>query len=296
MKWVSHNQLVSPLDSTTTHSDPGPFSMVVQGYPRYQDGVGALPILDYIKLVVVADFIADSLRPDALPVLSVQVIGHADTDFQRGHVFEQDISVRRAENVQQELRERVDRACWHFNPLSNNGKDPFHPSPDLIQWTVRGVGASEPDADNVRRHKTPANMTEEDRKRNRRVEIILEPGPTPVPRPPDQAISNYIQCILDHTCPTPTPPPPPPPPQPPIPRRLPPHEDHDAWRDFVKKIKDALDFVDVDTILDTIPNLVQPPDPNWRDDFMKEWNKQEEERRQRQDEPPRRGIDPWKDD
>jgi len=52
----------------------------------------------------------------------------------------------------------------------------------MIDWKVlRGVGATQPDPENVRLRRTLENMTEEDRKRNRRVEIVLEPGDYPTP-------------------------------------------------------------------------------------------------------------------
>jgi hypothetical protein len=296
MKWVSHSQILAPLTATTTHADPGPFGVVVRGFPPHQDAVGSLPLREHKKLVVAADFIADSLRPASLPVLSARFIGHADTDTPWNPEFEHDISVRRARNVQRELRELVSRACPPRNPQSIL-TDPFHPPPHLIDWgNPWGVGAHEPDAENARRHKTPANMTEDDRRRNRRVEVILEPAAAPVPTPSAEQVASYIWCVFEHNCPRPYLPPPPPPGHPRTLPKFPDRKNRDKWREFVKAVKDALDFLDVKTVMDAIQNVAKPPDPDWRDDFLKEWYKLEEQRRRRQDHPPRRGTDPIKND
>jgi hypothetical protein len=60
----------------------------------------------------------------------------------------------------------------------------------------------------------------------------------------------------------------------------------------VKALNETLGFLDADTILGTIKDNIPPGDPNWTDDFLKEWQKLEDERRLRNDVPPRRGVDP----
>src|SRR5271169_2368400 len=175
MKLLGQNQIILNLDAHATHSVPGPFRMIISGFSRYRSTVNTLLILEGIRLVVTADFIAESFRPGSLPILSVKIIGHADFDAQRGRAFEQSISVSRAKDVERELRERVNRLTWEFNPtvtpLRQTG-----PLSNTIDFQSTGVGATQPAPENVKRKLTPANMTEEDRKLNRRVEIILEPG------------------------------------------------------------------------------------------------------------------------
>ncbi|MEJ7609279.1 MAG: hypothetical protein WKF37_24160 [Bryobacteraceae bacterium] len=178
MKWSGGNQSLVDLDSTTTHSDPGPLYTFVAGFPRYVDRADSLPLLEQIKLRLLTDFIVSSFDPGSLPVTGIHIIGHADSDAQRGKAFEQQISEARARNVQAYLKREVDRNARInlFQML------PGTPTTASIDWrTPKGVGASEPDPENLRWKKTPGKMTEEDRKRNRRVEFILEPGSAPIP-------------------------------------------------------------------------------------------------------------------
>ena len=156
--------------------------MVVGGFSRYRETVDSLPILEKIRLVVAAEFIAESFRPVALPILGVKIVGHADSDAQRGKAFEQAISQSRARDVERELKQRVSRLTFVFNPfiiprLSSG------PTAQMIDWRAFGVGATEPALANVRRGRSAANMNEADRKLNRRVEIFLEPADSPMPAP-----------------------------------------------------------------------------------------------------------------
>jgi hypothetical protein len=294
MKWTSPNQTVFDLDLSATHSSPGPFRMIIEGFSRYQSTVQSLPILQRIRLVVTADFIAESFRPGALPILGVKMVGHADADAQRGRSFEQSISETRARDIERELKARVTGLTWEFNPTTNPLRK-SRPIPDIIDWKSSGVGATQPAPENVRRHRTSANMTEADRMLNRRVEIVLEPGVTPVPTPPSAEVAKLIEDILRGRRVIPLPPPPPPG-KPQIPWVLPRREDRKTFLDMVKALNETLGFLDADTILGTIKDNIPPGDPNWTDDFMQEWRKLEEERRQRHDAPPRRGIDPLKEE
>ncbi len=289
MKLSGPNQTIFELDSTATHSMPGPFRMIVRGFSRYHSTVQSLAILEKIRLVVTADFIAESFRPGNLPIAGVKLIGHADFDAQRGRVFEHDISVTRAEDVERELKARVDRLTWEFSPtVIPMQKMAFS---NTIDWQSTGVGATQPAAENVKRHRTPGNMTEGDRKLNRRVEIFLEPGTTPVRTPPSPEAIKVIEDILRGRRVIPFPPPPPPG-KPEIPWILPKRGDRKTFLDMVKALNETLGFLDVDTILGTLKDRIPPNDPNWTDDFHKEWQKLEDERRQRNDVPPRRGVDP----
>jgi len=149
-----------------------------------------------------------------------------------------------------------------------------------------------PDAENVKRHKTPANMNEEDRKLNRRVEIFLEVSTVPIPSPaPPINIHLTPADIREITNgwwqdeqrknrnrwskPVPDP------------------KRPDQWRDFVKDVKDMLKKrfgdqnvqVDLKSVFDTIHDLIKEPDKDWTDDFMRAWQDIEEERKQK-------GLDP----
>lgn len=48
-------------------------------------------------------------------------------------------------------------------------------------------------------------------------------------------------------------------------------------------------------MLGTIKDNIPSGDPNWTNDFLQGWQKLEDERRLRNDVPPRRGVDPVKD-
>ena len=171
---------------------PGPFRMIVRGFSRYAETVESLPIFERIKLVIVVDFVIESFIPGNLPIVGMRLIGHADTDparEKREPGFVQKISVKRAVEIEKDLKKDIARGTWMNRGLKTG------PRPDQIRWLSSGVGSSKPAEENVRHHKTPANMTEEDRKLNRRVEVILEPGGTPVPQPTDSygALLQQIQ-------------------------------------------------------------------------------------------------------
>lgn len=292
MKFSGRNQVVLDLDLLATHSTPVPFRMSIRGFSQYHSTVKSLPILEIIRVVVTADFIAESFRPGSLPIRGVKMIGHADFDAQRGRTFEMAISITRAQDVERELRARVDRLTWSpdvFNPTLSPLRQ-TGPLSNLIDWQSSGVGATQPAADNVRRHRTPGNMTEADRKLNRRVEIFLEPGTAPIPAPPSPELLQHIEDVLRGRRVIPFPPPLPP-------GKvdiftLPKTTERKTFLDMVKDLNDTLGFLDPDTILGTIKDNIPPGDPNWSDDFKKEWRKLDDERRQRNDVPPRRGVDP----
>jgi hypothetical protein len=259
------------LSAFSPHNIPGLLRMVVHGFPRYQKTVASLDVLEYIKLRVTAEFIAESYKPGALPIIRVRLIGHADRDFQRGAKFEQDISEDRARQIRAMLQSEVARLTWTFSVVvtpTNTGA----PSPSDIDWVPTGVGASEPDPENVRRHKTPQNMNEADRKLNRRVEIILEPGTTPVP---DTDVAAIIRDILDQKYHWNAPPNPGIPSDPPLPPwfwkpNFPPPKS-DEWKKLKKQIKETLHLknIDLDTIIDSINDALHkdPSNGGWSDDL-----------------------------
>src|SRR5262245_27220175 len=109
MKWTGGNQHLVELDSSTTHSDPGPVYTVFTGFPRHVDRVESLPLLEQMKLRVLTDFIVASFDPGCMPVTGIHIIGHADVDPQKGKTFEQKISETRARNLQSYLKREVER-------------------------------------------------------------------------------------------------------------------------------------------------------------------------------------------
>lgn len=185
MDYTGVNQVFFDLDSSSTHAMPGPFRMVVRGFSRYGDTVDSLPIPERTKLVIVTKFVLESFLPGNLPILGIRLVGHADTDPQREQRepgFIQRISEKRAAEIERYLKNDVARGSSTII-IFKNAPVPAGPRPDQIRWQSSGVGASQPDEENKRGHKTHANMTEQDRQLNRRVQIFLEPGSTPVPQP-----------------------------------------------------------------------------------------------------------------
>jgi hypothetical protein len=182
MNYTGGNQAVVDLDSRATHEMQGPFRMIVRGFSRYAETAESLPLLERIKLTIVADFVVESFVPGNLPIIGMRLIGHADTDPERerrdpGSVKR--ISEKRAAEIERYLKREIGLRTWMSRVVK------VGPTPDQIRWNSSGVGSTEPDEANVARKKTHANMTEQDRKLNRRARIFLEPGPTPVPIPSD---------------------------------------------------------------------------------------------------------------
>ncbi|MGO8793739.1 MAG: hypothetical protein ACLQLC_02865 [Candidatus Sulfotelmatobacter sp.] len=270
MDYTGLGQRLVDLDGSTSNNNPGPLRMVIRKFPRYSKQLNTLPIDENIRLAVVADFIAASYQPGCLPILGVRLIGHADQDIQRGPQFEQQISEDRARVVEARLREDVAKRTWTFNIVATM-PNPNVPRPTAIRWVSTGVGATQPDEENVRRHKTPENMSEEDRKLNRRVEIILEPGITPVPQEDaDLIIANVLSDWAKAN--RPAIPPMGPPTNPSAPKWIwhflaPPKPDE--WVALKSKIKDALKNVDIETAIETIKDRLMPdaPSKGWQDDL-----------------------------
>lgn len=203
-KWTSPNQFLVELDSNTTNKNPGPIRAVVRGFSQYRDQMQSLDLIEMIKLRVITDFIVGSFDVGSLPITGIHVVGHADTDFQRGRRFEEEISETRAKNVQAYLKKEVDRKPWTFSLEMPRPPIPGVRTTAMIDWKVpRGVGATQPDPENVKLRRTPQNMTEADRKRNRRVEIVLEPGDYPTPGLDSDGIRKAVTDIYHVTVPIP---------------------------------------------------------------------------------------------
>jgi hypothetical protein len=168
----------------TTHTAASPVKSSLGGYDRYHQTARTLPLLEQIKLGLLAWFIVDSYAPGSRPIVQVEVIGHADTDFQRGRKFEQDISEKRAADVAGALQ----RSVADLAPIQVL----VGPHPRSIKWLTTGVGAREPHPDNLRARKSPKTMTEADRKLNRRVELLMTYAAGTVPGVPNEVVRIFL--------------------------------------------------------------------------------------------------------
>jgi hypothetical protein len=120
----------------------------VSGFPRYQHSPAALPLQERAKIRLLAGRIRASFQPGCRPVRTVRLVGHADHDVQRGPAFERKISGDRALQVKEALIRAIG------NPRLTSG----------ISWQIHAAGAT--------RMLAPFPRSEQDRARNRRVEIL----------------------------------------------------------------------------------------------------------------------------
>src|SRR5882724_6786521 len=128
---------------------PPPTRLTVSGFSRYGDTLAALPASEQQKVRQVAAAILASQRTGYTPVRQVDLVGHADRDFQRGPAFERKISIRRALALQRALQDLIRNSA-----VSSR-----------IVWQARGAGARNLVVSNPR--------NEPERSRNRRVDIAL---------------------------------------------------------------------------------------------------------------------------
>jgi hypothetical protein len=276
---------------SNSHNDHTPIRAKIRNFPSHATVLSSLPIDENIKLRMLAQFVIESFSPGSLPILEIEIVGHADTDAQRGHAFEQTISEQRARLV----AARLQRDTWTQDLSPPNA---LIPRPSRIRWSVRGVGSKEPDDENVKRGKNASNMSEHDRRLNRRVEIFLRPGAVPVPF--DQLMRDVIDWFV-HSKPPWHPPmtiPPGPPqpnwfgPGPPLKRPM----TVDQRRAFRKMLKEALQRkagpnwtlnFDPSPLYDMLKEFFLPDNPqgDWRDSFSRALD--EEGQRERNKERPR---------
>lgn len=131
--------------------DPG-VTVTVSGFSRHRIEVLDLPLDQQLAVEGVAHAIVNSLLPDASkPVSGVVVTGHSDSDAQ-GPGFEMQVSVDRASNVLNHMRDRTSAIAKAkgLNPDRLN----------QIAWSRSGAGAQR-------------KISEEDRAANRRVDISI---------------------------------------------------------------------------------------------------------------------------
>ena len=258
----------------TGHQGAGSVISTVGGFDRYHEVARSLPLIEQIKLGLLATFIVESYRPGNNFILEVETIGHADTDFQRGAKFEREISEKRAVDVGNALRDAVAR----LTPIQIL----VGPSPRSIRWVNTGVGSAEPHPDNVRAKKTPRNMTEADRKRNRRVEILMTHGPTAIPGTQSEVVRIFLTLLeamgVGKTVP-PVPPPEPPQRPPPLPPwlwdpKVRPEPGTPPYARLKEAVEKALEHIDTDTVLNSIPEIrdrlnTNKDEEKWLHDFLK---------------------------
>jgi len=130
---------------------PHPAQATISRFPRYAETLESLPAAERQKIREIAGIILRSHQPGCEPILQVDLVGHADRDFQRGPGFEQAISTRRTLKLQRALQQLIGNQA-----ISSR-----------IAWQARGLGA--------RRLAILNPKNESERARNRRVEVILSP-------------------------------------------------------------------------------------------------------------------------
>ena len=156
MTTLSESELESEAEweAAGAPSCPRLAPVTVGRFPRYAESIASLPPAEQQKVRRLAEIIVRSHRPGCRPVLQVNLVGHADRDYQRGPDFEHRISAHRALTVQRALQRLI-------------GNPKILPR---IVWHARGAGA---------RHLiVPSPRNEAGRSRNRRVEVALSAGIT----------------------------------------------------------------------------------------------------------------------
>jgi peptidoglycan hydrolase-like protein with peptidoglycan-binding domain len=129
-----------------------PIRETISGFPRYSNLVRSLPAKEQQKIDQMARLIVNSYRPGQQPIRTVQLIGHADKDTPRRPDFEKKISGDRASAIQKALINAINQ---QRSGLAAQ-----------ITWQITKTGATRLIVLNP--------VTEQQRARNRRVEILLE--------------------------------------------------------------------------------------------------------------------------
>jgi flagellar motor protein MotB len=145
---------------------PLPVQITIVGFSRYHDSV---PSSEQAKIRTIASLILSSFQPSCSPMMGVLLIGHADRDAQRGPAFEHEISVKRALQVRNVIRQQI--AVLGRNLRIPRGA----PSPSSIDWQHNGVGATQ--------LLVPHPVTEDQRAHNRRVTVLTALRSYPSHRP-----------------------------------------------------------------------------------------------------------------
>jgi outer membrane protein OmpA-like peptidoglycan-associated protein/peptidoglycan hydrolase-like protein with peptidoglycan-binding domain len=143
------NVFHSEAESEYARGCPTSVRETVSGFPRYQNSVASLPRGEQEKIKKLARLIVSTFQRGCPSIVIVRLTGHADLDPQREPGFMLKISRERALAVKRGLEMLISSAA-----ISSR-----------VAWQVRGVGASQLVVSTPR--------TEQERRRNRRVEIQL---------------------------------------------------------------------------------------------------------------------------
>jgi hypothetical protein len=156
-------ELTTEADFESLSAFRKPIRVPVSGFARYSNSPASLRPSEQAKLHNIARLIVESMQPGARPILMVTVVGHADRDLARERRepgFMTRISRERALATQQALQRLIN------NPRISS----------RVRWRIHAVGGAQPVVFN------PSNEME--RRRNRRVVIVLWQGAHPVPPSP----------------------------------------------------------------------------------------------------------------
>jgi outer membrane protein OmpA-like peptidoglycan-associated protein len=139
----------------------------ISGFPRYQNSAQSLPKSEQAKISAIAQLVVKSFQSNCQPIRTIHLIGHADKDTPRRPDFEKKIS--------------GDRALAVKNALTNAINQQRPGLAAQITWKITKAGATQ--------LIVPNPTTEQERLRNRRVEILLgtkaKNGTIDPNRPPD---------------------------------------------------------------------------------------------------------------
>lgn len=147
-------------------------SFTIADYPRYATAVAALPLEDQAALRTFSIGLVGAVI--AGQSVDVMVIGHADFDA-KGREFELGVSRERAAGAES-AAEAV------FNQEADARRIP-QDRRKLVRFSAIGIGTQRP--------VNPNPVDEEQRKANRRVEIVFTSTPVPVPDPR----ATYQSCL-----------------------------------------------------------------------------------------------------
>lgn len=259
---------------TQPSGPPLPSRRWIAGFSTNADSVGSLPLLEKIKLRLIADWIVECGQPGAYPVVKITALGHAEA----GEPYPQGVSLKRANSVLEELR----------NEIHIQTKPPFGINLPSLDTTIQFQPQS---------FSSIANK--------RAVELIFERGQYVVP----SASPFFIMQITDqvmHWAKYRFPPPP----QPPLKWwKLPTVTHKNEWQDIVNHIRNdtVLKYFDLKTIVEGMWKAAQGDptlDPNagdeerqkatekWAEELAEEWMKFNRELQQRTANPPGDPEDP----
>jgi outer membrane protein OmpA-like peptidoglycan-associated protein len=151
----------------------------ISGFSRYSN---VIPPQERAKIARIAQMIVQSHR-SGQPIRTVRLVGHADRDVQRGASFEKKISGDRAQSVKQALIDVINIQSNHITQISAiRSRGTTSAIASLIHWQIEADGANQLVVHNPK--------TEQERVRNRRVQIIVQRRPPRTPSRPKPAVKK----------------------------------------------------------------------------------------------------------